>query len=106
MKLTPTKFYAAYPDGLLLSEGDEFTFDGRKFVVHDKRPGYTSYGPREYQVSDKELGFGILPYAGITNKQEAVRLACDAWKRQPPERLAMALKKAQKSRDKLAFLNP
>jgi hypothetical protein len=106
MKLTPTKFYAAYPDGLLLSEGDEFTFDGRKFVVHERRPGYTSHGPREYQVSDKELGFGIFPHKGIKNKQEAIRLACDIWKRRPPERIAMALKKAQKSRDKLAVLLP
>lgn len=101
MKLTPTTFYAAFPDGLLLMKGHEFEYEGRMYVVHKKRQPYCEWD-KDYGVSDKELGFRV-PCAGRT-KQEAVTNAIACLKSFSAENLANAHHKAENQRKNLKVI--
>lgn len=106
MKLTPTKFYAAFPDGLLLMDGHEFEAAGRTWVVHRKREPYCEYD-KSYSVSDKETGFGltrVMDGLDITNRQHAARYAHDKLESLGPELIEKATKKATETRKTLKKL--
>jgi hypothetical protein len=75
MKFTPTKFYAAFADGLLEMTGHAFQAIDRTFVVHHKREPYFP-SDKNYLVSDMETGYKvtILP---TTNRLTAAHYAID-----------------------------
>jgi 2-keto-4-pentenoate hydratase/2-oxohepta-3-ene-1,7-dioic acid hydratase in catechol pathway len=50
------KFFVAYEDGLVETEGHEIQIGNRKYVVHKGRVPFD----REYRVSDLETGFAVV----------------------------------------------
>jgi hypothetical protein len=105
MKLKPTTFYAAFPDGLLLMNGHEFEACGRTWVVHKRRDPYQEWN-RGYTISDKETGFGITETGmpEILNRERAAEWAVERLEKFSAREIARVIKVATKRRETLKVI--
>lgn len=63
MKLTPIKFDAAFPDGLLEMDGKAFDWNGLQFVVYKRRAAYRRRGD-PLIVAHAATGFAVCNFEG------------------------------------------
>lgn len=102
MKLIPTKFYAAFADGLLEMTGYAFQAVDRKFVVHLMREPYVEWD-KNYKVSDAETGHGFgIP--DTRNRLTAAQYALDVLNSKTPEQLQKCFELAAEARKTLKII--
>lgn len=76
MRFTPTKFHAAFADGVHEMDGYAFDVGDRHLVAHLARPELRPVD-KGYRVSERTSGFPINNTNAPTRAASAV-LACDA----------------------------
>lgn len=102
MKFTPTKFYAAFADGLLEVSGHAFSAIDRTFVVHMKRVPICEWD-KTYAVSDSETGTGF-PISPTRNRVTAAHLAIEVLKNIPPEQRTVIFQNAAAVKARLPYI--
>lgn len=102
MKFTPTKFYAAFADGLLEMTGYAFQAIDRTFVLHLMREPYREWD-KNYKVSDAETGFGF-PIPDTRNRQIAAQYALEVLNGKTPQQLQICFEKAAIARKTLKVI--
>jgi len=99
MKLRPTKFFAAFHDGLLEMSGHAFEARDLTFVVHKRREPYVEWD-QTYLVSEMETGF-LAVDTRFRNRLAAAQFALEQINAIPQAKLDEALRRAAMTRRSL-----
>lgn len=96
MKLPETTFYAAHPEGLVLTRGYEFAAANRAWVIYKDRFGI-------YLVCDKETGHRLL-IRRFKSRAETIKKAIARIGAIDPEKMESIVKHCIAENSKLSVL--